>query len=83
MDRIHTPWLKKRPLFKNVYLISFLAFRYEHMLKEIKRFRWAYRLAHRLALWRWHHRFFGFYLEGWLYRRYTNLQFFLTSRKGV
>jgi len=83
MDRIHTPWLKGRPLFKNVYLISFLAFRYEHMLKEIKRFRWAYRLAHWLALWRWKKRFFGLYLEGWLYRRYVGLQFLLSSWRRV
>lgn len=83
MDRIHTPWLKKRSLFKNVYLISFLAFRYEHMLGEIKHFRWVFRIAHRLAFWRWRRRFFGLYLEGWLYRRYVGLQFFLSSWGGI
>ncbi len=75
MDRIHTPWLEGKPLFQNVYLISFLAFRYEHMLGDLDRFRWAYRIAHYLALFRWRRRWFRFYLEGAIYRRYTRRQY--------
>lgn len=75
MDRIHTPWLKARPFFKNVYLTSFLAFRYEHMLGDLKQFRWIYALVHEIARWRWRHRRFGFYLEGTLYRLYTRYQY--------
>jgi len=75
MDRIQTPWLKKRALFKNVYLISFLAFRYEHLLKDLRKYRWAYSIAHRLALFRWRRRWFGFYLEGIIYRLYTGWQY--------
>jgi radical SAM superfamily enzyme YgiQ (UPF0313 family) len=83
MDRIHTPWLKGRPLFKNVYLISFLAFRYEHMLGDLDRLRWAYRIAHHLAAFRWRRRWFGLYLEGALYRCYTWLQYWRASRRKV
>jgi len=75
MDRIHTPWLKGRALFKNVYLISFLAFRYQHMLGDIKKYRRIYALAHRLAAFRWRRRWFGFYLEGMIYRLYTGWQY--------
>ncbi len=75
MDRIHTPWLSKWPLFKNVYLISFLAFRYEHILSGLRRFRWAYFLSHKLAQFRWRHRWFSFYLEGLVYRVYTQWQY--------
>jgi radical SAM superfamily enzyme YgiQ (UPF0313 family) len=74
MDRIHTPWLRKRALFRNVYLISFLAFRYEHMLGDLSSFRRIYAFVHRLALLRWRRRIFGFYLEGWFYRLYTRFQ---------
>ena len=75
MDRIHTPYLKKLPLFKNVYLISFLSFRYKHMLGDLKRFRLVYFLAHKLAKFRWRRRWFSFYFEGLVYRAYTQLQY--------
>jgi len=80
MDRIHTPWLKNRPLFKNVYLISFLAFRYKHMLGDLQKFRWACALAHHMAQFRWHHRWFSFYTEGIMYRVYTQWQYW-SARK--
>jgi radical SAM superfamily enzyme YgiQ (UPF0313 family) len=80
MDRIHTPWLKGRPLFKNVYLISFLAFRYEHMLGDLDKYRWAYAIAHYLAALRWRRRWFGFYLEGWFYRLYTSWHYWRAGR---
>jgi len=83
MDRIHTPWLKGRPLFRNVYLISFLAFRYEHMLGDLDRFRWAYRIAHHLAVFRWKRRWFKFYLEGSLYRLYNSFAYWRARRRGV
>jgi len=75
MDRIHVPYLKNMPLFKNIYLISFLAFRYKHKLSDLKRFRWAYFLTHKMALFRWRHRWFSFYLEGLAYKVYTWWQY--------
>ena len=75
MDRIHTPWLRERTFFKNIYLNSFLAFRYEHMLGDLKQFKLIYALIHKIAQWRWRHRRFGFYLEGFLYRIYTRYQY--------
>ncbi|HOO78387.1 MAG TPA: radical SAM protein [bacterium] len=83
MDRIHTPWLKSRPLFANVYLISFLAFRYEHMLGDLDSFRWAYRIAHHLAAFRWKRRWFRFYLEGACYRAYNSFSYWKARRRGV
>lgn len=83
MDRIHTPWLRGRPLFKNAYLISFLAFRYEHMLGDLDSFRWAYRIAHHLAAFRWKRRWFGLYLEGFFYRLYNAWTYWRARRKGV
>ena len=75
MDRIHTPWLKRRPLFRNVYLISFLSFRYQHILADLPKFRLVYALAHHLAKFRWRRRWFSFYLEGVLYKLYTAGQY--------
>ena len=80
MDRIHTPYLKSMSLVKNIYLISFLAFRYEHKLKELKKFSWAYFLAHKMALFRWRHRWFNLYLEGAAYRAYTDWQYWKARR---
>ena len=75
MDRIHTPWLKDHSFYRNVYLTSFLAFRYEHMLGDLKKFRWIYALVHKIARWRWRHRRFGWYWEGFLYRIYNRYQY--------
>ena len=81
MDKIHTPWLRNRPLFKNVYLISFLAFRYKHKLGDLKQFRWVFYLVHLTARFRWRYRWFGFYIEGLGYSVYTKWKFWRAARR--
>ncbi len=69
MDDVHTPWVKNKAQLRNLYLISFMAFRYDWLLSGFK-LKYFYYLLHKIALWRWKKRFFGFCVESWLYRQY-------------
>jgi anaerobic magnesium-protoporphyrin IX monomethyl ester cyclase len=65
MDHVHTPWVKNKLLLRNLFLLSFLAFRYEKFLKGS-----PLRILHKLALFRWKRRFFRFCFERVLYDVY-------------
>ncbi|MDP8247686.1 MAG: radical SAM protein [Candidatus Tritonobacter lacicola] len=70
MDYVNTPWVKDKLLLRNLFLLSFLAFRYEKFLTGSPV--WC---LHKLALFRWNRKLFRFCFERiaydiykWFYR---------------
>ena len=61
-DEVKTPWVKNKNILRNLYVISVFAFRNEEFLKSK-----LFYLPHKIAMWRWKHRFFKFSYERLLY----------------
>ncbi len=62
MDEVNGPWIKNPRLLKNLFITSVLAFRSEQLVNTI----FVYPL-HKLAQWRWKHRYFNFCFERLIY----------------
>jgi len=64
MDEVHVPWVNKkdRKLLRNLYVISVFAFRNKEFFKSK-----IFYIPHKIALWRWKHKFFKFSYERLLY----------------
>jgi radical SAM superfamily enzyme YgiQ (UPF0313 family) len=68
MDHVHTPWVKNKAVLRNLFLLSFLAFRYEKFLKGSPSW-----LFHKIALFRWRHKWFHLCVERLIYDLYTTV----------
>lgn len=73
-ENIYVPWIsaKRSKELRAIYLISFMAFRFERKVRG-SILTPLYYFLHKFSLWRWHRRFFSFYVEAWPFKIYKRL----------
>ena len=68
-DEFKAPWASYYKDLSAIYLVTYVAFRYKWYLKNSKIW-FIYYLLHKISLWRWKKRYFGFYFEGIMFKLY-------------